>query len=74
MNSFGVIIEKIMKGIKKLETVGKHVHVNGLGERRIFASIANFAGEWLATNQLFGMIEGFRGDFPCYFVRLLESR
>ena len=56
-----------MKNIKKLETVGINVEVKGLGERRIFASIANFVGDWLATNQLFGMIEGFRGDFSCYF-------
>lgn len=62
---FRSILSRLMEDIKTLETTGIKVDIPGRGEVNIFGSIAQFSGDCLAMNEIFGFICDFSHDYHC---------
>ena len=72
-HGFETILKKFMDEINILETDGILVSVPDLGDLKIFASISQFTGDCLATNEIFGLIESFSHDYFCPFCYCTQT-
>ena len=58
-----VIFDSIIKEIGEFESTGIKCDVVGLGSVRVYGVLAQFTGDNLALNQMFGLIECFSADY-----------
>ena len=58
-----IVLESIVEEISEFESTGVECDVAGRGVLQIYGTLSQFTADNLAINQIFGLVEGFSGDY-----------